>query len=339
MLFRAALVSVFLGSALVLAGCAAPTTSSTEAGSVGLAGAGGASARAATILLRPEWPRAAWAAVPVATVWNDRKFVRSVDAEAVAASPRPARWLAGLTYLQLLDLDNRVATQALLDDPLLVLGETGGWAHVLVRDQTGSVYRTGIAGWMPVNQLTLTRPQSTAVTATVSVPLARTRPLTLSYGTRLPVLRRTAASIVVGTPGGALSMAATDLRLRSLPANGAAVLAEAERFLGLPYMWAGTSAFGFDCSGLSYMVYRQFGVRLPRDAADQARLGVPVGRSDLRPGDLIFFASGGNIHHVAFYAGGGYMLDAPQTGGRVELVPLWTSPIAAQYAGARRYLP
>ncbi|HMC38552.1 MAG TPA: C40 family peptidase, partial [Acidimicrobiales bacterium] len=114
--------------------------------------------------------------------------------------------------------------------------------------------------------------------------------------------------------------------------------AEARRFLGLQYLWAGTSSFGFDCSGLTYTVYRQFGVTLPRDAADQARAGGPVARADLRPGDLVFFAfDGRTVDHVGIYAGNGLMIDAPHTGAAIETVPLWSPDLSPYYAGARRY--
>jgi cell wall-associated NlpC family hydrolase len=87
------------------------------------------------------------------------------------------------------------------------------------------------------------------------------------------------------------------------------------------------------------MVYRQFGITLARDAADQARAGRPVARGNLAPGDLVFFAfAGGDIDHVGIYVGRGLMIDAPETGRTVEVVPLSAPGLDAAYAGARRYL-
>jgi cell wall-associated NlpC family hydrolase len=284
------------------------------------------------------FPRPAWVAVAVLTVWLQPGFVRPVDAPVLQPDPQVGKWVASMTTAQKVDLGQRMQTQALLDDPLTVLGLQGDWAHVLVDQQTGSVYADGIEGWVPRSQITFSPLHPTEVTATVTVPFARAGDVVLSYGTRLPVAGTSGANLEVATPQGVLDVPKTDVSTAPLNAGGAAVLREAERFLGLPYLWAGTSAYGFDCSGLSYAVYRQFGVTLARDAGDQAQQGTPVAKQDLQPGDLVFFESGGFVHHVAFYAGSGMMLDAPQTGGRVEVVPLWTSYLATQYAGARRYL-
>ena len=284
------------------------------------------------------FPRPAWVAEPVVTVWNQPGLVRPADAPVLQPQPLVRQWVASMDFRQKVDLGNRMATQALLDDPLTVIDIDGDWAHVLVDDQKGSVYTEGIDGWVPRSQITFTPLNTSVLTATVSVPFAPAGNLALSYGTRLPVVGSVPGYAVVDTAEGVLHVPQADVRTAPPPGGGAAVLAEAKQFLGLPYLWAGTSAYGFDCSGLTYSIYREFGTTLARDAADQAQQGTAVAKTDLLPGDLLFFATGNLVHHVAVYAGNGMMLDAPETGGRVELVPLWTSYLSSQYAGARRFI-
>lgn len=99
-----------------------------------------------------------------------------------------------------------------------------------------------------------------------------------------------------------------------------AVISYASNFLGVPYVWGGTTPAGFDCSGFVKYVYAHFGVSLPRVAADQQKVGTYVSRADLQPGDLVFF--GTPAHHVGIYVGNGYMIHAPHTGSVVKIAPL-----------------
>ncbi|MCR4436892.1 MAG: SH3 domain-containing C40 family peptidase [Clostridiales bacterium] len=95
--------------------------------------------------------------------------------------------------------------------------------------------------------------------------------------------------------------------------RGQQVVNYARKFLGVRYVWGGTSPRGFDCSGFVQYVYRQFGVRLNRVAADQATQGIKVSRNNLKPGDMVFFDTDGgrnNISHVGIYVGGGKFIEA-----------------------------
>ncbi|MHB1474366.1 MAG: C40 family peptidase [Dermatophilaceae bacterium] len=74
-------------------------------------------------------------------------------------------------------------------------------------------------------------------------------------------------------------------------------------FSGLQYLWAGRSVFGFDNSGLTSLDLRAHGVIIPRDAEAQAVKGRAVSSGALRPGDLLFYATRGHVHHVSIYAG------------------------------------
>jgi cell wall-associated NlpC family hydrolase len=105
----------------------------------------------------------------------------------------------------------------------------------------------------------------------------------------------------------------------------------ARRFLGVPYVWGGSSPSGFDCSGFTSYVYRNAaGVSIPRTSRAQAGFGQPVSRGDLQPGDLVFFGS--PVHHVGIYVGGGMMIHSPRTGDVVKYASIGRS----DYSGARR---
>jgi peptidoglycan hydrolase CwlO-like protein len=92
------------------------------------------------------------------------------------------------------------------------------------------------------------------------------------------------------------------------------IIAIAQRYFGVPYVWGGAGTGGFDCSGLTMYCYAQIGVQLSHGATDQQRASVPVPLSDLRPGDLIFFGNASFSHHVAIFVGGTTCIEAPHTG-------------------------
>ena len=102
----------------------------------------------------------------------------------------------------------------------------------------------------------------------------------------------------------------------TVSATGNAIVDYAYKFLGTPYVWAGTSPSGFDCSGFTQYVFKNAaGVSLPRITYDQINVGTPVAYSDLQPGDLVFPHTG----HVGIYIGGGQMIHAPSTGDVVKV--------------------
>lgn len=112
-----------------------------------------------------------------------------------------------------------------------------------------------------------------------------------------------------GSPGG------TSTEVASATRN--AVVAYAKQFLGNPYVYGGTSlTSGADCSGFTQSVFAHFGISTGRSSRDQAARGKSIPVSDAKPGDLLFYASGDYINHVAIYIGGGQVIHAsnPTTG-------------------------
>ncbi|MHB8275732.1 MAG: C40 family peptidase [Dermatophilaceae bacterium] len=107
-------------------------------------------------------------------------------------------------------------------------------------------------------------------------------------------------------------------------------------FSGLQYLWAGRSVFGFDCSGLTSLDLRAHGVIIPRDAEAQAVKGRAVSSGALRPGDLLFYATRGHVHHVSIYAGNGRMVQSPRTGSTVQTIATSSPSYAHEFAAARR---
>jgi cell wall-associated NlpC family hydrolase len=114
-------------------------------------------------------------------------------------------------------------------------------------------------------------------------------------------------------------------------ASSDAVVAYASNFLGVPYVWGGTSPSGFDCSGLVQYVYAHFGIDLPRTSQEQQTVGTAVSRDELQPGDLVFFGS--PAYHVGIYVGGGQFINAPKTGDVVKIASLDNR---SDFTGGRR---
>ena len=144
----------------------------------------------------------------------------------------------------------------------------------------------------------------------------------------------------VGNIAIGLIMGATLKYVQKVKNKTAQVAAMAPQYLGVRYVYGGASTSGFDCSGFTMWLYKQFGYSLPHTASGQyANCGYKVSRSELQPGDLVFFSSpgsGGSINHVGVYVGGGEIIHARYSVGQVYRNSLSENYYSTYYAGAIR---
>ncbi len=139
--------------------------------------------------------------------------------------------------------------------------------------------------------------------------------------------RAEAAAAQQSTPGATNTSTSTSRPAASKPAtskpsaSGSAIVNYAYKFLGTPYKWGGSSPSGFDCSGFTSHVYRNFGVSLPRTSRAQSSVGTNVSYNNLQAGDLVFFGHG-SVSHVGIYIGGGTMVHSPRPGKSVEVTSM-----------------
>lgn len=116
-----------------------------------------------------------------------------------------------------------------------------------------------------------------------------------------------------------------------------ALIQEAEKYIGIPYVYGGTTPDGFDCSGYVKYVFEKFGITLKRVSRDQyAYCGTKVERKDLQPGDLVFFGTGGVVGHVGIYTGNGQMIHSPSTGKSICYTSIESNYYVSHYIGAKR---
>jgi cell wall-associated NlpC family hydrolase len=135
-----------------------------------------------------------------------------------------------------------------------------------------------------------------------------------------------AAALDAATPAAAPAASTTGV-------TGAAVVQDAKKYLGVPYVWGGESMSGIDCSGLVQAAYGDLGVRMPRVAADQARMGTEVpSLAQAQPGDLLTF--GNPAYHIAIYLGNNQLIESPEPGKTVHITDVYQTPTSI-----RRILP
>ncbi len=168
----------------------------------------------------------------------------------------------------------------------------------------------------------------------------------IPYGTSLSISKLESgwAQVTYSNNVGYVSAAYLTLMDGALPSRsdavsskGQAIVEAAKQYIGVPYVYGGSSPSGFDCSGFVYYLYKNAGVTLNRVAADQMTNGTWVPKNALQPGDIVGFANkSGYINHVGIYAGNGMMIHAPQTGEYVRYESIVTGNYANRLTCGRR---
>jgi cell wall-associated NlpC family hydrolase len=300
-------------------------------------------------------------AVTATTLWVDPRTNRKGTDDPAVSDPvdldawnenmpdtESRKWLTG-----------KLETQAVLGSEVIVDEIDGDWARIVVTAQGTPRDERGYPGWVPLDHLAvderfarLARSAQTATVTALTTKLSSPRrgsgaKLPVSFDTVLPVTGQGRDSVEVAVPGaGRAHLPVEDVVVREhgeeppLP-TVEDVIATGERFLGLRYLWAGVSAYGFDCSGYTYTLFHHHGITIDRDAGDQMHHSglETVEREDLQRGDLVFFATepgAESIRHVAMYVGDDKIMQAPNAARSVEVVSLTEYDTDGEYAGARR---
>jgi len=277
--------------------------------------------------------------VYTAVLGVDPSTFRGYAASAMAASDRLWQGVAGggvaVSYtmgtLDRLSLGGQVTVSGHQPErlPVVAFGTVGiGGVDAVVSDATATSL-----GVPAGNAIVISAPPASV--ASLTARIKGLLPRGAGVEPLVTVVTRSGGTSPVGItpPAASASGAMTATQLT-------AALRAAESRRGLPYVWGAAGPSAFDCSGLVQWSFGQAGISMPRVAADQARTGVAVPASQLQPGDLLFYHTDptdpGYISHVAIYLGNGWMIQAPQPGMDVQIVP---ASFDSQFAGAIRVYP
>ena len=195
---------------------------------------------------------------------------------------------------------SEIVTSLQMNTQVVVESEDAGWSKVKVN---------GIEGYIATNLLSASKQET-----------SRSSNVRKATNTESQVQEQTTTVNETTTASG----------------SGAAVVAKAKSFIGYNYVYGGSSpSTGFDCSGFTSYIYKQFGVSLNRTAAGQYSNGTAVSRANLQPGDLVMFGKSG-INHVGIYAGGGMIVHAANKSRGVTTDTINSGYYNNNYVGARR---
>ncbi len=231
---------------------------------------------------------------------------------------------------------------------MTITGQSGDWYAVSYNGVSGYVYKqylsqSGVTA--EVQSMTETPAVTTAgVNLREGPSTAYTSKGVLSRGTAVTITGKSGQWYKVSWSGtsGYIYQDYLSTNVASAPAAnssaGEKIVAEAKKYMGVRYVYGGTSPSGFDCSGFVYYVYKQCGYSITRTASAQNSVGAYVSRSNLQPGDIIIFYNAGKtaIGHSGIYIGDGKFIHASSGGGKVMISGLNESYYNTRFYSARR---
>ena len=234
--------------------------------------------------------------------------VEEVPEEPAQETPIKTQYVNSTTVnvRQEANTSSTIVTTVALNTEVQVYSEESGWSKVMVNNVEGYISTSLLSDSKQETSRGQTTSRRTSSTKTTTNTASQTT---------------TAETTTVPTSS-----------------NGSSIVATAKKYLGSKYTYGGSSpSTGFDCSGFTSYIFKQYGISLSRTAAGQYSNGVAVSRANLQPGDLVMFGKSG-INHVAIYIGGGQIIHAstPSTGVRID--SLSTGYYNNNYVGARRVL-
>ena len=227
-----------------------------------------------------------------------------------------------------------------------ITGETGSWYEVSANGQYGYMSKDYIKIVSTASSATVEKMDKIGIVTGDGVRMrsgAGTSYSTIGYynkGIQVKVTDKTGSWYAVSYNGLSGYMSTDYVKLSTGNAVADKIVATAKQYLGTPYVYGGSSPRGFDCSGFMYYLYGQYGYSLWRGAGGQwNHNGTKVDKSDLQPGDLVFFSDSVDpIGHVGMYIGNNQFIHASSGKGCVVITSLSSSYYANHYTGAKRII-
>ncbi|MDF2523091.1 MAG: hypothetical protein K0R31_732 [Clostridiales bacterium] len=233
-----------------------------------------------------------------------------------------------------------ILSQLYTNDQVTILETSDGWYKISNGNLTGWVK----ADYVNISSGPVATITGDSVNLRSEASLSGTVISKLNYGDKVSLINQSGdwfnVSLSDGTSGWVFKDYITTSSVSRGDSIGSKMISFAKDYLGVRYVYGGSSSNGFDCSGFVKKVYSNFGIEVERVAADQANQGTKVSKANLRAGDLVFFDTDGGlnyINHVGIYMGDGQFIHASSGAGKVMISNLSEGFYANSYITARTF--